>query len=335
MTIRASNVTDLSDRELLATVKQLSAAERHATARLIAALGELDARRLYLGEGCSSLFTYCTQVLRLSEHAAYGRIEAARAARRCPRILDLLADGSITLTTVGLIAAHPTDENGVELLERVTHKSRREVEVIVAALRPRAAVPSRIRKLPTPIPCRSISNELGVVDVDLLGNDDSVPSIRANPRPIVAPLAPELYKLQFTVSRDTHDKLRRVQDLLRHSIPDGDLALIFDRALTLLFDTTTKAKVAATSHPKRASGTVTSNSRHIPASVKREVWHRDAAQCAFVGPHGRCRERGLLEFHHVVPYADGGEATVGNIQLRCRSHNAYEAVLWSGDPSVT
>jgi hypothetical protein len=45
---------------------------------------ELDTRRLYLGEGCSSLFTYCTQVLHLSEHAAYNRIETARAARFSP-----------------------------------------------------------------------------------------------------------------------------------------------------------------------------------------------------------------------------------------------------------
>jgi hypothetical protein len=65
----------LSDAELLNEVKRLTADERQATARLIAALGELDARRLYLGEGCSSLFTYCTQVLHLSEHAAYLRIE--------------------------------------------------------------------------------------------------------------------------------------------------------------------------------------------------------------------------------------------------------------------
>ena len=93
MTIDLSTSTTLSDPELLAEVRRLAGHERHATARLIAALGELDARRLYLGEGCSSLFTYCTQVLHLSEHAAYGRIEAARAARKLPAILDLLADG--------------------------------------------------------------------------------------------------------------------------------------------------------------------------------------------------------------------------------------------------
>jgi hypothetical protein len=63
----------LSDAELLTEVKRMTADERHATSRLIAALGELDARRLYLGEGCSSLFTYCT-----SEPASHmaSRIEA-------------------------------------------------------------------------------------------------------------------------------------------------------------------------------------------------------------------------------------------------------------------
>ncbi len=137
----------LSDTALLDEVKRLAAGERHATARLIAALSELDARRLYLGEGCSSLFTYCTQVLHLSEHAAYLRIEAARAARRWPDILGLLADGALHLTAVGLLAPHLTLENHERALAAARHKSKREVEEIVAALRPLPAVPSSVRKL--------------------------------------------------------------------------------------------------------------------------------------------------------------------------------------------
>jgi hypothetical protein len=87
MTLTPSFAT-LSDSDLLDQVTRLAVTERHTTAQLIASLMELDARRLYLGQGCSSLFTYCTQVLHLSEHAAYGRIEAARAARRFPVILE-------------------------------------------------------------------------------------------------------------------------------------------------------------------------------------------------------------------------------------------------------
>ncbi|MGH9411471.1 MAG: hypothetical protein ACRD1V_18710, partial [Vicinamibacterales bacterium] len=82
--------SNVPNRQLLMEAARLAAAERDATASLIARLAEVDGRRLYLEEGYSSLFTYCTRVLRLSEHAAYGRIEAARLARRFPIALDLL-----------------------------------------------------------------------------------------------------------------------------------------------------------------------------------------------------------------------------------------------------
>ena len=144
----SSSYTTLSDSDLVTEVARLAGCERHATAQLIASLAELDARRLYLGQGCSSMFTYCTQVLRLSEHAAYNRIEAARAARRFPVILDRLADGSITLTTVCLLASHLTPDNHRDLLEAARLKSKRDVEVLVAGLRPQPPVPSLVRKLP-------------------------------------------------------------------------------------------------------------------------------------------------------------------------------------------
>ena len=71
----------LSDDELVHRVKDLAACERRASVALIRSLAEFDARSLYLREGCSSLFTYCTHVLHLSEGSAYNRIETARAAR--------------------------------------------------------------------------------------------------------------------------------------------------------------------------------------------------------------------------------------------------------------
>src|SRR5574338_1294304 len=101
----------LSDPELIAEVTRLATSERQAIAALVSALAELDARRLYLGQGCSSMFTYCTQVLHLSEHAAFNRIEAARAARRFPIILELLTEGRLHLSAVRLLAPHLTDGN--------------------------------------------------------------------------------------------------------------------------------------------------------------------------------------------------------------------------------
>src|SRR3990170_2547713 len=131
-----SSVVHLSDEALVARVKHLAAREREATGALIAHLAELDERRLYLAESCASLFTYCTQVLHLSEHAAYGRIEAARAARRFPVILERLEDGSVNLTTIGLLAGHLTGENHGGLLDAARPKSKRQGEGIVVRLRP-------------------------------------------------------------------------------------------------------------------------------------------------------------------------------------------------------
>src|SRR3989454_11998100 len=108
--------SQLSDDDLVVAVKPLARCEREATASLIAHLAELDARRLYLGAGFSSLFTYCCEVLHLSEPAAYNRIEAARAARMFPMILEMLGEGSLSLATVRLLASHLTAENHEELL---------------------------------------------------------------------------------------------------------------------------------------------------------------------------------------------------------------------------
>jgi hypothetical protein len=141
---------------------------------------------------------------------------------------------------------------------------------------------------------------------------------------VVVPLASDRYKVQFTVSRETHDKLRRAQDLMRHAIPNGDPAVIVDRALTLLIVHLERTKLAHAARP-RPPRAADRGSRHIPSAVKRAVWRRDEGRCAFEGVEGRCTERGLLEFHHVVPYAHGGAATQGNIQLRCRPHNQHEA----------
>ena len=90
-----------------------------------------------------------------------------------------------------------------------------------------------------------------------------------------------------------------------------------------------RRRCAAVTSPRAARETV-GGSRHIPASVKREVWRRDDGRCAYTGRDGRCTERSFLEYHHVQPYAAGGAATAANIELRCRAHNAYEASLFFG-----
>lgn len=352
MTSHTACPRDLADGDLISEVERAARCERHATARLIALLMEVDSRKLYAGQGYSSLFTYCVKRLQLSEHAAYLRIEAARLTRRFPIILVRLSHGALHLTGVSLLGPHLTVANHVELLDEAAHKSKRDVEQLIARLSPQPDVRAVVRKLPgakgLPLPEREpkrLGSECRVrppahetpLTTDLVETPRILEPVAsadliavARRPPEIKPLAPERYKVSFTVSRETHDKLRRVQDLMRHTIPDGDPAAIFDRALTLLLENLSQAKCGATARP-RVGKTARVRSRHIPAAVKRAVWRRDDGRCAFHGQHGRCDETGFLEYHHVIPYADGGETSVSNIQLRCRTHNQYEANQWSGD----
>ena len=322
----------LSDDQLLEQVHLFAAMERNATAQLVAHLAEVDARRLYLGQGYSSMFTYCTQTLHLSEHAAYGRIEAARLARRCPDVLPLLHDGRMTLTTVCLLAPVLTFDNAATLLARATRKTKREVELLVAETAPEPDVATMVRKVSLPTPRMSppaVGPAVSTVLVDTIA--PSVQSLAAPKPGVLLPLSPERFRLQFTISREAHDALRRVQELARHSVPSGDPAVLFERAIRLLLEQLER-QLCGSARRSRAVSRAATHSRHVPAAIRRAVWARDADQCAFVGADGRCRERAFLQLHHVVPFADGGATSVENLQLRCRAHNAYEATAWFGPP---
>jgi hypothetical protein len=294
----AAAFASLSDDELVERVKDLAGAERRASVALIRSLMELDARKLYLREGCSSLYTYCTQVLHLSEGSAYNRIETARAARRFPQVLEMLESGDLTPTAVRLLAPHLTAQNHAQLLAAARHKSKLEIQELIASAIPHAA-------------CSTHSDAI-----------------------VITPLAPDSCRLHVTLSRETYDKLLHAQRLLRHAHPTGDVGAILDRALTVLIEDVERRKFAVAASPRPATDKAPPPGRHIPAGVRRAVVKRDEGRCAFIGREGRCRETGFLEFHHVDPYATGGAATADNIQLRCRAHNQYEARLLFGDTIV-
>ena len=276
-----SPLYSMSNEALLDQATKLATDERRTTAQLVAAISEVDARRLHLAEGCPTIAQYCVRVLRLSEHAAYNRITAARLAKRFPAILERLEDGTLTLSNLCLIGSHLTADNCEELLDAVASKSKREVEVIVASLRPLLA-------------------------------------------------SPECYRLQLTISREAWDQLKKVQDLLRHSIPDGEPSRIFERAVALLLERVEKRKFGKTDRPRKRPETPREHlqpysSRYVSASLRREVSERDQESCAFIGPNGRCGETRGLEFHHLKPFGKGGTTTATNIELRCRAHNQHES----------
>jgi 5-methylcytosine-specific restriction endonuclease McrA len=295
------------------------------------------------------MFTYCVGELHLSEDAAYKRIQVARLARRHPAVLAALAEGRVHLTGLNLLAVYIKDLAPSfvdELLEAATHRTKREIDLLIAERFPKADLQAEVRVIAPasthaqalsseltapcserPQPVASTATELAPAQAagSFIPARTHVPVSIATQYPHVAPLAPCRYGVQFTLDQAGHDLLRQVQDLLGHEVPRGDLAEVFVRALKAYATLLEKKKHAATENP-RAPRRQKPGSRHVSAHVKRVVWERDKGQCTHVSESGhRCEARSNLEYDHVLEYARGGEATLSNIRLRCRAHNRLGA----------
>jgi hypothetical protein len=330
--LAARKLSQLTDETVLAETKRLALSEQTATADLVAMLAELDSRKLFLVAGYNSLFSYCTDELHLSEDATYARIEVARVSRAFPLVLALVSDGSLSLTNARLLAPLLTAENHLEILRRAQHRKKRDVERMIAELRPRPDVVPMVRRLPEnrpmleqvlpePQPPSQLPERMAVLPAPF--RSPARPVFRHPRSSGVAPLSPERFKVQFTADQETHDLLRRAQALARHTVPSGELPLIFKLALRSFVSDLERKKAGIVAKP-RTSKPARRGSRYIPRDIRRAVWQRDEARCAFEGPRGRCPERDCLEFHHLRPFAHGGPTTVQNLELRCRTHNVLE-----------
>jgi len=307
--MRAYSLSHLSDQTLLRDLTSLIARDRVTTATLLAHLAEVDARRLYLPAAYPSMFAYCVHELHLSEDAASKRIQAARVGRRFPGIFEALADGRLHLTGVGMLAPYLTPENADDLLAAASHRTKAEIEELIAQRSPRSETMALAQALPAS-PART-AEQLAPAQVESAGPEclgaragQHAPA-HVGPRSKATPVAPERFLLQLTIGQETYDDLRHAQALLGHRIPSGDLARVFGHALKALIGQLEKTKFAATTRPRRnASERPSTNPRHIPARVKRAVWERDSGQCTFVSETGRrCPARKLLEFDHIEEVA--------------------------------
>src|SRR5271166_3196597 len=109
-------LVDLSDAQLLESLKTLCSHGRALLARMLAHLIEVEERRLHLVAACPSMLQFCVRRLRMSEDEACRRIHAARLARRFPDLLVRLERGELTLSTISVLHDALTDDSYDELV---------------------------------------------------------------------------------------------------------------------------------------------------------------------------------------------------------------------------
>jgi hypothetical protein len=162
-----------------------------------------------------------------------------------------LSDSAVlhqTDTRFTLDASHTAD---LELLVAATHKTKLEIQHLLAARYPQPDVPSRIEALVSTEPI--LQQAPGPVDgTQLVVRQDPEPVEQApgpvdlalrqvltsSPVPLpgntcskVKPLSPQRYEVGFTMGQSAHDKLRHAQELLGRQVAPGDVAAVFERAL--------------------------------------------------------------------------------------------------------
>jgi 5-methylcytosine-specific restriction endonuclease McrA len=284
------NLRELSGDALLQHVTELVGSQRELTAKLVAHLAEIEARRLHLLAGFSSVFDFCTKSLHLGEGEAFRRILAARLGRRFPVVYSLLASGALKLSTLQLLREWLTEDNHSELFAAVANKSKLEVQAFLAARFPRADKPSRIR------------------------------------RTTIEPLSEGRFAIEFTASAELRDKLELCRDLMSHANPSRDLAVVIERAVDLLLSDLEKRRLARTKRPRPTREAPERRRSGVTSAVRHAVFERDGLQCTYVADDGRrCESRAFLELDHAEPKALGGSDDARNLRVRCRAHNQ----LWA------
>ena len=280
---------NLPNETLLRELQRAVSVERAAISEVLQYLAEVEARKLHLARGYSSLWEFATKFLGYSEGEAYARIQAMRLLREVPAAEKELREGNMSLTVAADLRSAFLRENKAraqreeaplaieekqKLFEEVKGKSKREAEVI-------------------------FQNHLS-------GTRNAA-----------------LEKLVVYATPEMRARLEELKALLAHKNFDGDLSKLF----ALMLETTLRAeKQKRTAEPKRAIKTPAKPaSRHIPLRIRREVWRRERHECSYIDPatKRRCASRHALEIDHIQPWSQGGTHDPKNLRLLCAAHNKH------------
>jgi 5-methylcytosine-specific restriction endonuclease McrA len=324
----------LSAADALRKLDAIDLEEKSRIAEGIALIAVIDHRRDYLGAGYSSMFTYCTGRLHMSEDKAVRRIEVARLALKVPQVLEHLADGRLSVTTACVLAPHLTPETAAELLTSAAFRSRQEIARLLAE-RAQPAVAETLA-LDEPNQVEDSSSLSAPVRIDSPADSSAPPAANDTPDPVAPAQASHARRGRiFSSASGGHEVrlsltdaelavLRQAQSLLGHAVPSGDLALIYARAMKHYLAHLEKQRLGA--KPASAKAAPRAGGRGIPRALSRFVWERDGGRCAFVSAdRHRCESTHRLEIDHIQPVALGGETKPENLRLLCRVHNQYEA----------
>lgn len=201
----------LSDKELLDRVPRLVLAERACAADVILHLMEIDRRRVYLDAACRSLTCYCLERLGFSEDESGKRVRVARIARRVPRV----------------------------------------IEELLAQRFPKPDVPARICPEPRQQPLPTEPLPTAPLPTAPPPTSSAPASAHRTQPSRIAPLSESRWSVQLSIGAQLKAKIDEAARLLSHAVPGGHLEALIERAFDALLAEEAKRRFGANKPRKR------------------------------------------------------------------------------------
>lgn len=325
------DLTLLSDQKIVSDLEALVDVERQTTAEILEYIKEVDSRRLYLKLGHTSLFAYLTRGLGYTPASAQRRIEAARMLGTLPEVAEQVAEGSLNLMQLSMMAQGLREKNAanegpaarldrvsqLKLLDKIRGQDIEHTQVILA---------------------RELEIEPKMAEKRRLQRNESL-------------------RLELTLSKEQREVIERAKELMSHVHHNPSWAELFvllaqdsiqhrdplakkakvnkcrARATSLVAPQRQNSKpdVTAAQAPIRSQSPMPVQTKHspprrraVPAAVKRVVFQRDKC-CQWRNSSGEiCGSRYQLQLDHVHPVYAGGANTPENLQLLCSAHNRHK-----------
>ena len=341
--------------QVIERLESLRRSEHAATVALIEVLVECQRTRAHVDAGHRSVFQLLVERLRYSPAAASRRFAAMRCAVRCPVVIEMLRDHRTSLTALAKVA--PVLEEASDpaaLLESIDGRSPREVEAIVAGVRPvdkpvERVKPVAVRKSSAPSAgvgmfCGSSAAEGGGASAEEEASRGTASAAEARtsvPPPTPAPAIESRMALSLTLTAEDHAAFERARAKLSRTKPK---AMSMEQTLNALVQfyldhDGPKPRKKKAGKPAKAESEKPAKpktpTRHVPRATRDQVFDRDGHRCTYVAADGtRCTATHDLQVDHVRPFALGGTHEPDNLRVLCGAHNRRRAEETFGSRST-
>jgi hypothetical protein len=307
----------VSNTQLKSQLENLSRSERKITAQVIEHIAEVERRRLHLAWGYANLFDYLTKSLHYSEGAAYRRIQAARALKQMPLILEGLEKGSLKLSQIAQVETAMKQEERAtgqkvslerkrEVFAKIENKNGYETKKIIAKDFTKGLGDGyeNFVEMNLKLPER-VSEDLKRIK-ELYSHIDP----HASWEKVIELMAKDLLKLRDPLAQKARAEKKLTQSFAATEVKSNADQNRIGKGNSL--QVKASKQIAKTSN------------RHVPANIKRLVFQRDQGKCQYKSETGHiCGSKFQSQIDHVRPIYLGGTNEAENLRVLCANHNRF------------